>query len=32
MYPPLTRDEAELTEQELALELRGEGYGVWFAV
>ncbi len=31
-YPPLTRDEAELTEHELALELRAKGYGVWFAV
>jgi hypothetical protein len=31
-YPPLTRDEAELTERELALELRARGYGVWFAV
>ena len=31
-YPPLTRDEAELTERELALELRAKGYGVWFNV
>ena len=32
MYPAMTRDEAELTERELAEELRSEGYGVWFAV
>lgn len=31
-YPELTRDEAELTERELALELRGRGYAVWFNV
>jgi hypothetical protein len=31
-YPELTRDEAELTERELALELRAKGYGVWFSV
>jgi hypothetical protein len=31
-YPPLTRDEAELTERELALELRRRGYAVWFNV
>ncbi|HEU4698918.1 MAG TPA: hypothetical protein VFS40_07055 [Gemmatimonadales bacterium] len=31
-YPPLTREEAELTERELALELRAKGYGVWFNV
>jgi Uri superfamily endonuclease len=32
MYPPMSRLEAELTERELALELRAEGYGVWFNV
>lgn len=32
MYPPMTREEAELTEHELALELRADGYGVWFNV
>ena len=32
MYPPMTRDEAELTEAELAEELRKEGYAVWYAV
>ena len=32
MYPGMTRDEAELTERELALELRRRGYGVWFNV
>jgi Uri superfamily endonuclease len=32
MYPPMSRDEAELTEQELAEELRAEGYGVWYNV
>ncbi len=31
-YPPFTRDEAELTERELALELRRRGFGVWFNV
>jgi hypothetical protein len=31
-YPPLTREEAELTERELALELRRAGYGVWYNV
>jgi len=31
-YPPMTRDEAELTERELALELRARGYAVWFNV
>jgi hypothetical protein len=31
-YPPMTRDEAELTEREVALELRSEGYAVWFNV
>ena len=31
-YPGLTRDEAELSERELALELRQKGYGVWFNV
>ena len=31
-YPELSRDEAELTERELALELRAQGYGVWFNV
>ncbi|HXE57705.1 MAG TPA: hypothetical protein VNK43_06885 [Gemmatimonadales bacterium] len=31
-YPELTREEAELTERELALELRSRGYGVWFNV
>ena len=32
-YPDeLTRDEAELSERELALELRAKGYGVWFNV
>jgi hypothetical protein len=31
-YPELTRDEAELSERELALELRRQGYGVWFNV
>lgn len=32
MYPPMTRDEAELTERELAEELRVEGFGVWYNV
>ena len=31
-YPELTRDEAELTERELALELRRQGFAVWFNV
>lgn len=31
-YPAFTREEAELTERELALELRARGYGVWFNV
>ena len=31
-YPKLTRDEAELTERELALELRAKGYGGGFNV
>jgi hypothetical protein len=31
-YPPLTREEAELTERELALELRRRGYAVWYNV
>ena len=31
-YPELSRDEAELTERELALELRRQGYGVWYNV
>jgi len=31
-YPALSRDEAELSERELALELRAKGYGVWFNV
>ena len=31
-YPDFTRDEAELTERELALTLRREGYGVWYNV
>jgi hypothetical protein len=31
-YPELRRDEAELSERELALELRAQGYGVWFNV
>lgn len=31
-YPDMTREEAELTERELALELRRRGYGVWFNV
>lgn len=32
MYPPMTREEAELTEREVAQELRQEGYGVWYNV
>ena len=31
-YPPMGRYEAELTERELALELREEGYAVWYNV
>ena len=31
-YPPLTREEAELTERELALGLRRAGYGVWYNI
>ncbi|MBA2628068.1 MAG: hypothetical protein H0U85_08645 [Gemmatimonadales bacterium] len=31
-YPPMGRLEAELTEREAALELRAEGFGVWFNV
>lgn len=31
-YPGLTREEAELSERELALHLRGQGYGVWYNV
>lgn len=31
-YPDLTRDEAELSERELALALRRQGYGVWYNV
>ena len=31
-YPELSRDEAELSERELALDLRSQGYGVWFNV
>ena len=31
-YPPMGRLEAELTERELALELRAEGFAVWFNV
>jgi hypothetical protein len=31
-YPPMGRYEAELTERELALELRDEGHAVWFNV
>lgn len=31
-YPAMTRDEAELTERELALDLRARGYGVWFRI
>jgi hypothetical protein len=31
-YPELSRDEAELSERELALALRSQGYGVWFNV
>ena len=31
-YPPMGRLEAELTEREVALELRAEGYAVWFNV
>ena len=31
-YPPMGRYEAELTERELALELREEGFAVWYNV
>ena len=31
-YPDLTRDEAELSERELALTLRRQGYGVWYNI
>jgi hypothetical protein len=31
-YPDLSRDEAELSERELALDLRRQGYGVWYNV
>lgn len=31
-YPLMGREEAELTERELALELREEGHAVWFNV
>lgn len=31
-YPELTREEAELSERELALTLRRQGYGVWYNV
>jgi hypothetical protein len=31
-YPELSRDEAELSERELALDLRARGYGVWYNV
>ncbi|HYC32728.1 MAG TPA: hypothetical protein VEB59_10610 [Gemmatimonadales bacterium] len=31
-YPELSRDEAELTERELALDLRRRGYAVWYNV
>lgn len=31
-YPDLTRNEAELSERELALALRRQGYGVWYNV
>ena len=31
-YPPMSRLEAELTEREVALELRAEGFAVWFNV
>ena len=31
-YPSMGRLEAELTEREAALELRAEGFGVWFNV
>jgi hypothetical protein len=31
-YPPMGRVEAELTERELALELRDEGFAVWYNI
>lgn len=31
-YPALSREEAELSERELALALRRQGYGVWYNV